>query len=159
DRDRRLFVERSIADAAVPEPSAALAAPVGAPEHPGTIAQQLAAAEETLRQMRARLTPAHPDIVRMKRAVAGLRVQLPADGAADTDADVPTDHVDSARQNKLKALQAELLNIDRQIARKEAEERQLRDLVKNYQARIEATPTRESELIELTRDYETLQKT
>ena len=49
-------------------------------------------------------------------------------------------------------------NIDRQIAYKEAEERRLRGVIATYQARVEAAPKRESELIELTRDYTTLQQ-
>jgi uncharacterized protein involved in exopolysaccharide biosynthesis len=48
-------------------------------------------------------------------------------------------------------------NLDRQIARKQQEEARIRTEIATYQARVEATPARESELIALTRDYETLQ--
>jgi capsular polysaccharide biosynthesis protein len=49
-------------------------------------------------------------------------------------------------------------NLDRQIASKETEEKRLRGVMTNYQARVESAPARESELIELTRDYTTLQQ-
>ena len=57
----------------------------------------------------------------------------------------------------MQELLAERENLDRQIARKQQEEARLRTEVTSYQARVEATPARESELIALTRDYETLQ--
>jgi uncharacterized protein involved in exopolysaccharide biosynthesis len=51
-----------------------------------------------------------------------------------------------------------LETLDRQIANKRAEEQRLRKVSAGYQARIEAVPARETELAELTRDHETLQK-
>jgi capsular polysaccharide biosynthesis protein len=43
------------------------------------------------------------------------------------------------------------------IAAQQREEQRLRGVTQAYQQRVEATPTRESEMIELTRDYSTLQ--
>jgi len=63
-----------------------------------------------------------------------------------------------ARQNRLNELRSELANINRQIARRDESERQLRETVQTYQARVEAAPTRETELIQLTRDYDTQQR-
>jgi uncharacterized protein involved in exopolysaccharide biosynthesis len=65
---------------------------------------------------------------------------------------------DTARQIRLRNLQAEVQNLDRQIANRESEEQRLRGVMAAYQARVEAAPARESELIELTRDYTTLQQ-
>jgi capsular polysaccharide biosynthesis protein len=48
--------------------------------------------------------------------------------------------------------------LNRRIQAKEAEERRLRDALAGYQARIATVPTRETELVELTRDYETLRQ-
>jgi len=47
--------------------------------------------------------------------------------------------------------------LDRQIARKEEEEKGLREKLAVYQARIEGTPARETELTALTRDYDTFE--
>jgi len=44
------------------------------------------------------------------------------------------------------------------IAEKEQDQKKIQQLAGTYQQRIEAAPTRETELIELSRDYETLQK-
>ncbi len=50
-----------------------------------------------------------------------------------------------------------MANLDHDIASKTAEEKRLRVVLAEYQRRLEAAPTRESELTELTRDYSTIQ--
>jgi capsular polysaccharide biosynthesis protein len=57
----------------------------------------------------------------------------------------------------LTSLRTELEALDRQLQAKQAEEQRLRGVISSFQARLGATPTRESELIALTRDYQTLQ--
>jgi uncharacterized protein involved in exopolysaccharide biosynthesis len=59
----------------------------------------------------------------------------------------------------LRDLNVELQNLDLQLDRKRAEDQHLQAFVASYQARVDAAPTREAELKELTRDYETLQNT
>lgn len=165
DRERRLLLERMIADAASVDVAAATAPPpAGASGETavGTAAQQLEAARQVLRQMELRLTPEHPDIVRMTRSIARLE-QMAAAEALDARR-APESHrwptpQEAARQNRLKELTSELADLNRQFTRKEQEEKRLRDVVAEYQARLEAVPTRESELVDLTRDYDTLQQT
>jgi capsular polysaccharide biosynthesis protein len=53
-------------------------------------------------------------------------------------------------------LKADLAALDLQVKRKEQEEGRLEQQVALYQSRIEAAPTRESELVQLNRDYNTL---
>ena len=50
-------------------------------------------------------------------------------------------------------------DIDRELADKQQQEKDLRAVVADYQAKLDAVPTRESDLVELTRDYNTLQTT
>ena len=47
--------------------------------------------------------------------------------------------------------------IDRQLATNESEAARLKQVMAGYQAKVDVVPTRESELVELTRDYGTLQ--
>ena len=61
------------------------------------------------------------------------------------------------RRERLQQMRAELESLGRQIAFKEAEEQRLRDAVRQYEQRIEAVPSVESEWISLSRDYETQQ--
>ncbi len=62
-----------------------------------------------------------------------------------------------ARQRRTNELREELEQLDRQIAQKQEEEKRLRTVATGYQQRVDAAPTRESEMTELTRDYATLQ--
>ena len=63
-----------------------------------------------------------------------------------------------ARIKRLKDLQAEQAIIDDQLVAAQAEEVRLKGEMADYQARVAAVPTRESELVELTRDYSTIQQ-
>ena len=168
DRDRRLIIERLIADATTPDPASVPVLTVAVPgvEGPavGTVAQQFEAARRALQQMELRLKPEHPDIVAMKRTIKSLEEKAATEALqapVSPEASTPPrrgNPAEVAKQNRLKEMNAELANLDRQIAHKESDEKELRKVAAAYQTRVEAVPTRESELTELTRDYDTLQK-
>lgn len=162
DRDRRIVLERSIADAAAADPKAdgLIAATPATTNAPMTPADQLEAARHALETLQARLTPQHPDVIRARKQVRDLEAKVEATPAPATASAAPVrlTATENARQLRLRNLEAELHNLDRQIASKEAEEQRLRGVMTSYQARVEAAPARESELIELTRDYTTLQQ-
>ena len=118
-------------------------------------AVRLAAVRKALSQTQVRLTAEHPDVIRMKRLAAELEQRVEAEELASplsretADSALPTD--------RLGALHNELQNLDQRIARKNVEEQRLRRLAASYQSRLEAMPSRETELAELMRDYSTLQ--
>ncbi len=168
DRDHRLVVERQIADAETPSDTVPVA-PVASPPQTGpdglpvgvTSAQQLEAAQATLQGMQTRMTPQHPDIVRMKRVIAELQKKVDAEALAKpVSTGAPTMTMSEVlRRNRLAEMKAELEKIDKQIATRLETEQRLRTALAAYQKRIEAAPGRGSELTELTRDYMTLQTT
>jgi uncharacterized protein involved in exopolysaccharide biosynthesis len=61
---------------------------------------------------------------------------------------------ESQRRERLSQQRAEIESLDRQMQFKEAEEKRLRGVLAEYQARIEAVPSLESEWTALTRDYD-----
>jgi uncharacterized protein involved in exopolysaccharide biosynthesis len=63
---------------------------------------------------------------------------------------------EAARQSRLSALQGEITVINRRLAAGQQEQQRLSGLITTYQQRVEATPARESDLVALMRDYETL---
>jgi uncharacterized protein involved in exopolysaccharide biosynthesis len=69
----------------------------------------------------------------------------------------PMTAAEASRRKRRAELNAELANIDQQVTTKQKEEKRLRTIAAEYQRRIEATPGRESGLLELSRDYSTLQ--
>jgi uncharacterized protein involved in exopolysaccharide biosynthesis len=80
----------------------------------------------------------------------------PATAVADTPRSAASEIV---RQRRSRELKAQLDEIDRQLAAKQEQDRQLRQVIAEHQANLDAVPRRESELVELTRDYGTLQGT
>jgi len=164
DRDARLTIERVLADLAVPDMVAAPApppAPAGDPLSSGTAADQLQAARGALRGLEVRLAPAHPDVQRMKRIVADLQKKADAEEimrpVSAGPVTRPATSAELMRSSRMKELVTERGNLDRQVAYKQAEEKRLRAGMADYQKKLEAAPTRESEMSELTRDYDTLQ--
>lgn len=163
DRDRRLTLERLIADAGTvdavsPPPHTVALTPDGVPIG-ATAADQLLAAQDTLRAVALRMTPEHPDMLRLKRLVAELQKKADAEALArPVSAGAPALTVaELTRRNRLAEITAEFDKVDRQITQKLGDEKRLRAMLGEYQKRIEAAPARQSELTELTRDYETFQ--
>lgn len=154
DRDRRLLLERQLAE--TPQPRPVAGRPVS-PDDPaasgGTAVQRLESARTQLRMLELRLKPEHPDIGLVKRRIRDLEKEAAAEALAAPAADVPTP-AEAARRDQL---HNELAQLDRQIAQKTEEERRLRGVSASYQARLDAAPSRETELVELTRDYTGLQ--
>jgi polysaccharide chain length determinant protein (PEP-CTERM system associated) len=155
DRDRRLVLERALADMRA-DPTTA-AATADAPER---TADPLDVARAELATLERRLRETHPDVVAAKRRVAQLEAaRLKKPKAPDApEATAATQVADNVVVRRMREMQTEIDKLDRQIAGKEADAVRLRGTIAEYQRRVEAAPTRESEMAELTRDYETLKK-
>jgi polysaccharide chain length determinant protein (PEP-CTERM system associated) len=161
DRDRRLILERTLADADSTE-GIDFGGPKGAFESPEVRAiDQLEKARAELRDMLLRLRPEHPDVVAKTRSVKELEAKVqeasdPSRAASRTETGVSgTDLVRRARARQVKI---EMTKLDEQIAGKESDMRELRQRMTEYQTRVDAVPGHESELTGLMRDYDTLQK-
>jgi polysaccharide chain length determinant protein (PEP-CTERM system associated) len=163
--ERRLLLERQLADAqtlpvAITQPGLIPNTPESQAALP--TAQQLEQAERALDAMKLRYTEEHPERRKLERTVRDLRervaeearrpVQPPASNTAQTLAE-------QARQKRIRDLQADLEVIDRQLDANQTEEKRLKALIDDYQRKVDAVPSRESELVELTRDYDVLKKT
>jgi polysaccharide chain length determinant protein (PEP-CTERM system associated) len=170
ERERRLMLERMLAEIeaaptfVTPGAATTTADPTAEPA-PLPAAQQLEIARAQLRALELRLKPAHPDLARAKRVIAELERKAdaealqqavsPAPEAAPFEGLSPQEY---QRQVRIRTMQAERETIQRRIEEKEAQEKQLRVVLDGYQAKVAGVPTRETELTELTRDYETLRQ-
>ncbi len=164
DKERRILIERQLADldeeAQAPPPIA----PGDDPTQVGTTAGRLEAARALLRNLELRLKPEHPDVVRTKRLIRDLEAKAAAEAlekplSPGSPAARPSTPEEAARQKRAADLRASLDALDLQLKGKAAEEMRLRRQIASYEGRVAATPLREAEMIALTRDYETLQKT
>ncbi|MEO8678634.1 MAG: GNVR domain-containing protein [Vicinamibacterales bacterium] len=159
DRDRRLLVERSISD--VNDSSIAAGGTAGGGADGNRTIDQLDRARSDLRELLLRLTPQHPDVVAKTRTVAELELKVREEASAgkpDPRAQAPVTGNDLIRRARSRQAQQELDKIDAQLATKETEMQRLRQVMSDYQHKVEAVPGHESELTGLMRDYDTLQK-
>jgi polysaccharide chain length determinant protein (PEP-CTERM system associated) len=164
-RERRLLIERQIADVqSLPMDEVVLpGAPVAGPDamSPVPATQQLAAARRQLELANRRYTQTHPDVLALKRTIRDLQAQIEEETRqpAAAPSENPRSPSEIAREKRLSDLKAELKMIDLQLAAAQTDEARLNSAAADYDAKMSAVPTRESELVELTRDYATLQET
>jgi len=155
DRDRRLALEKQIADAlngAVDVPAAEAKAE--------TALDLLDKAKGELRALELRFKAEHPDVIAKRKQVANLEKQVQDEaelGLGKAPASRPASP-DAVRKARAHQYQQELDKVDKQIAQKQLDVDRLRGVVADYQRRVDAVPGHESELTSLMRDYETLQK-
>jgi polysaccharide chain length determinant protein (PEP-CTERM system associated) len=167
DKDRQMVLEGLLADldaSSVPDSPPTAGELAGPAAVPRGLAAQLDAAKKTLEELELRLKPEHPDVIHQRRTIADLQRKVDEQTAIarlqpQAPAPIATDRFEAARLNRIAQARAELASLGPQIAKKEQEQERLHGVVADYQGRVEAAPTRESELIELTRDYGTLQAT
>jgi len=160
-RERRLLIEGQIADIeARPAAFTSSGTTPSAETLPLTTAQQLDVAKARLVQYQQRFTAEHPDVRALQRLVNELEAKLqeevkkPAEPAPTKIASA----ADVARDSRLRDLRSQLQVIDHQLLASQAEETRLKRVIAETQVDVDAVPTRESELVELTRDYGALQK-
>jgi protein tyrosine kinase modulator len=187
DRDRRLELERTLAElnqadqakpvarggaptATPPTATTSTTGPAatdgasadpGAGQATGDLASNLAQLQNlqhVLAALQVRLKPDHPDVVRTKRLIADMQKAIGAGGGPSPDEPGPDPAV-VVRNARISQVRAQLENIDKEISRKSADQEKLKVQIQTLQHRVENEPTRESELIGLTRDYDTSKAT
>jgi polysaccharide chain length determinant protein (PEP-CTERM system associated) len=160
-QERKLDRERQLADARTALSEVSALSPDGSAGP--TTADQLGAARAKLAQALETRTPNHPEIAGLRRAVDELAARLEADrkavGSNDPEATerIAANPALAARQKRVRDLEAEVASIDRQLTQYQADQTRLKKALAEYQSKVDALPTREAELIQLTRDYSTMQ--
>jgi polysaccharide chain length determinant protein (PEP-CTERM system associated) len=160
DRDRRLALERVIVD--LEAEAASAPAVTGLEELPpnAPAAARLEQAKQQYDAMQLRFKDDHPDMQRNLRIIRELESRAAAEALATpvSVAGRPTVSTrETARLGKLADLRASIDNIDSTIADRQATIKKLQAASNDYAKRLDAIPTRESEMIAMTRDYGTLQ--
>jgi polysaccharide chain length determinant protein (PEP-CTERM system associated) len=161
-RERRLLVERQLVDA---KTTPVVVAPITGGQSDATAnlstAQRLEIAKSTLANLRLRYKPDWPDVRTMERTVRELEQKLREEASrpAEPNPNKVITLEEQAQQKKIRELQADLEVLDHQLERSEQEATRLRASIADYRRKVDAVPSRESELVELTRDYDILKKT
>jgi protein tyrosine kinase modulator len=158
DRDRLGLLERQIGDMASADAIDSENASSG-----GSAADQLEKARADLRSMELRLKPEHPDILAMRRTIATLEQKaekeaLAAPVSPDAAPAQPQTKAQLARAIQIREMRLAADRLRQSIAANEAEQDRVHKMISMYQQRLDAAPSRETEMIEVTRDYDTLQR-
>ena len=138
-----------------------LATPAPGADAAGTRPSQPEAAPANLEELRAQLTglrlrftDQYPDVIRVKDSIARLETELgQAQRAGQSDIPRQRTGDPSVRGRGLA-----LLELDGETKALKAEEQLLRNNIATYQARVESAPRREQELLELSRDYQSIRE-
>lgn len=157
EQDRQ-FLERQIENLKL-FPLSAAPAPTGSEQRTLTTAEQLDAARAQLTAQLKVKTEDHPDITTLQRTIAQLEARLenetPLSAATAAQKLTPTE---AQRQRELLDLENRLAGTKQQLTTLRADQARLRQTIASYEAKVSVVPTREAELIELTRDYDALSK-
>jgi polysaccharide chain length determinant protein (PEP-CTERM system associated) len=166
DHDRRLVLERSITEieaesATAQQQQQLISANESATAGPQAAAVQLARAKAGLAQMELVMKGDHPDINRQKRLIRELESKAQDEALSapvSPGMQAAANPAEAARQTRIRDTRFQIEMLDRQIAERERNIKRGQGQLAVIEGRVEATPTRESEMVALTRDYETLQK-
>jgi polysaccharide chain length determinant protein (PEP-CTERM system associated) len=117
---------------------------------PSTISSVLGAARQELLQAQRIYTDEHPNVKRLREEVARLEAELKSGKGASRSASLDPSVV---------ALDSETTAASLELESRRRQEARIREEIAQLQARVDETPRREQEELELTRDYENLMET
>jgi uncharacterized protein involved in exopolysaccharide biosynthesis len=113
---------------------------------------QLKNALEQEKELETLYTPNYPDIVAMKRKIAGLRAEIARASSEPAKGEATSSRSDSPQLQQLRAQ----LRAERQsLAAAKEEQARIGQQVRTYESRIESSPMIEEEYKQITRDHET----
>lgn len=162
ERDRLVVLESAMDETAAELRERPAPASAAGGEAPSTIAQQLEAARVALRNLELRLKPDHPDVGRAKRIIAELEAKAEREAlstALTPEAQpLPANGQESPAVTRLTAMRLEAQEIRARLETRRQEDARLQRVMAGFTSRVEATPSLESELTELMRDYSTVQE-
>jgi polysaccharide chain length determinant protein (PEP-CTERM system associated) len=109
--------------------------------------------EEAIEQLREHYSDRYPDVVRAARRLEELKDRLnslPADPPANTSE--RNGKEGKEREESVAAVRLEI--IDKQMKKLEVDQNLIQSQIESYQAKVDAAPIREQQLVELTRNYD-----
>lgn len=147
---RKIFLQAQIAEAERPtaSPYPSLPAERAAPSRLDQLRTQLI-------ELSGRYTDRHPDVIRIREEIAQLeRLERAREETAASAPPPPSPRVQQASP----ALRAELDAVNLEIRSLRAEHERILADISRFQARVEAIPGVEQQLLSLTRDYDNIKR-
>jgi uncharacterized protein involved in exopolysaccharide biosynthesis len=125
---------------------------------PQALDQQMAALQSQLLQAESRYTEDHPDVIKLKKDVAELKRKIDeANNVTVTTED--TQKASAAEPPEVRQLRLQIHQYDQIIAGATRDQGRLQQQIVSYQSKVAISPNVEEQYKQLTRDYDTAQKT
>ncbi|HTS35573.1 MAG TPA: Wzz/FepE/Etk N-terminal domain-containing protein [Candidatus Solibacter sp.] len=122
--------------------------------NPQTLEKQLSEMQSQLVQLEAKYTEDHPDVIKLKADIAGVRKKLAEINNAPADASQGTDEKASAMEPaEIRQLRLQIHQYGELIAAATRDQKRLQTEIATYQSRVSLSPAVEEQYKELTRDY------
>lgn len=155
-REDKTYVESLIAQAQATWQGQQQAASNGGAS-PATIDQQMMVLQQQLTQLKAKYTDEYPDVVKVKAEIAKLQKQeQEAENAKPAAPSGKPEKKSAATEPpQVQQLKTQLHVIEANVAQLATEQDRLQKGIREYEGRVQLSPTVEEEFKELTRDYET----
>ena len=134
---------------------------------------QLNALKRDLANAEVKYTGNHPDVIDLRRKIADLVLKLkkqedekerrlngskdqPEEIVANNSSDIPPSPIDLATEGLIFQYKTQYTDTHAEVRRLRGELQSLKEEIAQYQKRVEETPKREQEMVNLTRDYDLL---
>ncbi|MBZ5502723.1 MAG: lipopolysaccharide biosynthesis protein [Acidobacteriia bacterium] len=121
---------------------------------PETLEQQLTILQTQLSNLQARYTDNHPDVIKAKNDIAQLQKKI-AESNAQHDVVTRDKTRSSVEPPQITQLRAQVHTHEQVIAEKSKEQEKIKEEIRLYQDRVQASPVVEEEYKQLTRGYQT----
>ncbi len=124
--------------------------------HPETTEQELSRMERQLVALQTQYTNDHPDVIRLKAAIAELKKK--AGDGAELAKSKPGDKIEkpsSVDPPEIQRLRSQLAAYDEAIKNATRDQNRLQQQIKLYQSRLQMSPVVEQQYKQVTRDHQT----
>lgn len=124
-------------------------------QNPETLQQQLSTLQIQLASLQARYMDGHPDVIKAKNDIAGLKKKIEESADETNAADPGKSSKPTVEPQQIQQLRAQGHTFDQVISEKTTEQEQIKQQIKVYQARVQSSPGVEQQYKQITRDYQT----
>jgi polysaccharide chain length determinant protein (PEP-CTERM system associated) len=152
-QERRIRLERELANMEEVAPAAIPGAPANEPITP---AAQLDAARADLARLKQKYGANHPDIDKAQRKIEELTAKLESETPLSAGSPPPRTMAELQLEQRRKGLLADLEVLNLQLKKNAEDQERLKRQISEFEGRVAVAPTREQELTDLTREYTTL---
>jgi polysaccharide chain length determinant protein (PEP-CTERM system associated) len=127
--------------------------------NPQTLEKQLSDLQSQLLQLKANYTDDHPDVIKAKADIAGVKKKLAEVNAASSDPANASDKASASEPPEIKQLRLQVHQYSEMISATTRDQKRLQQEIGAYQGRVSLSPAIEEQYKQLTRDYDNAQKT